>query len=303
MEISKLKQEAKTAVTNKKKPFIQASLLYFGIALIFMIPYLFIVLEIADQTSDILEGSGILLVILMYFIYMAFAIVIPPMFTMAYVKSINQVAKINETGSESKITFSDFKENFKKSGYGIGNFWWTYLWIYIWMLATILPFVLISTVAMSLSRINNEDLPVAVFLVLLVLYFAAIAILINRSIAYGMNWFVLAEHQDTGVINAMKISKLLTKGQKGKLFLLELSFIGWGLLACFTCGIVYFWIGPYYAMTKYKAYKFLLEEYAKSGKEPLKFIEIDDTTYSPQDNPYFATDLPKNPEPEEKPEE
>ena len=65
MEISKLKQEAKTAVTNKKKPFIQASLLYFGIALIFMIPYLFIVLEIADQTSDILEGSGILLVILM----------------------------------------------------------------------------------------------------------------------------------------------------------------------------------------------------------------------------------------------
>lgn len=303
MEISKLKQEAKTAVKNKKKPFIQASLIYFGIALIFIIPFLFIVLKIADQTSDILEGSGILLVILMYFIYMAFAIVIPPMFTMAYVKSINQVAKINESGSESKITFSDFKENFKKSGCGIGNFWWTYLWIYIWMLATILPFVLISTISITIAKVNSNDLPVAVFLVLLVLYFVAFAVLINRSIAYGMNWFVIAEHPESGAINAMKISKQITKGYRGKLFLLELSFIGWGILASLTGGLLYIWIGPYYAMTKYNAYKFLLEEYAKSGKEPLKFTEVDNTTYSPQDNPYFAKDLSKDPEPEEKPEE
>ena len=46
-----------------------------------------------------------------------------------------------------------------------------------------------------------------------------------------------------------------------------------------------------------------IEEYAKSGKEPIKFVEIDNTTYSPQDNPYFAKDLPKNSEPEEKNEE
>lgn len=303
MEISKLKQEAKKAVKNKKKPFIQASLLYFGIALILIIPYIFIILEIADQTSDILEGSGILLVMLIYLIYMAFAIVIPPMFIMAYVKSINQLAKINESGSEAKLTFADFKENFKKSGCGIGNFWWTYLWIYLWMLVTIVPFTLISTIIMATSRTNNEDLSVAIFVVLLVLYFVALTVLINRTIAYSMNWFVIAEHPESGAINAMKISKRITKGYRGKLFLLELSFIGWGLLACLTCGILYFWIGPYYAMTKYKAYKFLLEEYAKSGKEPLKFTELGNTTYSPQDNPYFAKVLPKDPEPEEKTEE
>lgn len=303
MEISKLKQEAKNAVKNKKKPFIQASFLYYGLALLFIIPYIFIILKIADQTSDILEGSGFLLVILIYFIYLAFAIVIPPMFIMAYAKSINQLAKINETGSEAKLTFADFKENFKKSGCGIGNFWWTYLWIYLWMLATLVPFALISTVAVTIAKVNTDDIPVALFIVLLVLYFLAFTVLINRTIAYGMNWFVLAEHPESGVLNAMKISKRITKGYRGKLFLLELSFIGWGILAGLTCGILYFWIGPYYAMTKYNAYKFLLEEYAKSGKEPIKFVETDNTAYSPENNPYFAKDLPKDPEPEEKTEE
>jgi len=300
MEISKLKQEAKLTVKNKKSPFIQATLIYIGIALLFAIPYLSIVLKLDDQLSTFLESPALFLVILTFFIYMAFVIVVPPMFTMAYVKSINQIAKIKESGSENKFTFSDFKENFKKSGCGIGNFWWTYLWTYLWMLATILPFALISTVAMSLSQANNEDVAVPIFIILILLFFAALTVLINRSIAYSMNWFVLAEHQETGVIKAMKISKLLTKNHKGKLFLLELSFIGWGLLTCLTCGLLFIWIGPYYAMTKYNAYKFLLEEYAKSGKEPLKFVEIDNTNYSPQDNPYFANNLPKAPEQEEK---
>lgn len=303
MEISTLKKEAKNAVKNRKKPFIQASFIYFGLSLFFIIPYIFIILKIADETSDILNGAGIFWIIVIYLIYLAFAIVIPPMFIMAYVKSINQLAKINESGSEAKFTFSDFKENFKKSGCGIGNFWWTYLWIYLWMLATLIPFALISTISVTIAKVNTDDIPVALFIVLLLLYFLAFAVLINRSIAYGMNWFVLAEHPESGVLNAMKISKRITKGYKGKLFLLELSFIGWWLLGCLTCGLLYIWIGPYYAMTKYNAYKFLLEEYAKSGKEPIKFVEIDNTTYSPQDNPYFAKDLPKNSEPEEKNEE
>ncbi len=35
-------------------------------------------------------------------------------------------------------------------------------------------------------------------------------------------------------------------GWKGKLFLLDLSLIGWAILSMLTCGIGYLWLGSYY---------------------------------------------------------
>ena len=43
----------------------------------------------------------------------------------------------------------------------------------------------------------------------------------------------------------IKKSWNMTNGHKGELFVLGLSFIGWGLLAGLTLGILYIWLYPY----------------------------------------------------------
>lgn len=50
---------------------------------------------------------------------------------------------------------------------------------------------------------------------------------IVKSIAYSQMFFILDEHPDIGVRKAMRVSKEITKGYKGELFLMGLSFLGW----------------------------------------------------------------------------
>ena len=55
--------------------------------------------------------------------------------------------------------------------------------------------------------------------------------------------------------DALKKSKEMMKGNKMDTFILDLSFIGWGLLAACTCGILaVFWVTPYMYATGVELY-------------------------------------------------
>ncbi len=62
---------------------------------------------------------------------------------------------------------------------------------------------------------------------------------------YSMAPYLMAEYPDMGIIEAVNRSKELTDGNKGRLFCLDLSFIGWWLLSALTVGILGLWIAPY----------------------------------------------------------
>ena len=65
------------------------------------------------------------------------------------------------------------------------------------------------------------------------------------GLAYSMVPFIIHDNPEIGVTDALKASRLMTRGHKGDLFVLYLSFIGWFLLGIITCGIAFFWIKPY----------------------------------------------------------
>ena len=44
---------------------------------------------------------------------------------------------------------------------------------------------------------------------------------------------------------AMEVSMQMMKGNKWRLFCLQLSFIGWAILCVLTLGIGYLWLNPY----------------------------------------------------------
>ncbi len=63
--------------------------------------------------------------------------------------------------------------------------------------------------------------------------------------SYAMTSYILAECPELSANEAIAKSKEMMKGNKGRLFCLELSFIGWDILCVFTCGIGNLWLNPY----------------------------------------------------------
>ena len=77
---------------------------------------------------------------------------------------------------------------------------------------------------------------------------------IIKAYEYSMVPYLLAENPELSGKRAFQISKAMTKGNKWNLFVLDLSFIPWLIAAVCTCGLGYFWVGPYMQATMTEAY-------------------------------------------------
>jgi uncharacterized membrane protein len=64
-----------------------------------------------------------------------------------------------------------------------------------------------------------------------------------------MSLFIMLEHPEMTATECINESKRIMKGNKGKLFLLQLSFIGWWLLCVITMGIAILYVVPYFSTT------------------------------------------------------
>ncbi len=87
---------------------------------------------------------------------------------------------------------------------------------------------------------------------------------IIKSYEYRMIPYLLAENPNMTKEEVFAESKRLMTGNKWKAFVLDLSFIGWGILSVFTCGILsVFFVNPYKFSTNaalYEALKYGTEE-------------------------------------------
>lgn len=86
-----------------------------------------------------------------------------------------------------------------------------------------------------------------------------------KSYAYTFAEFIVAEFPGVGPIRAVDISKRITRGFKASLFILHLTFIGWHILGALTLGVGFFWIVPYYNMTRTNAFHVCLNNALQNG--------------------------------------
>jgi len=63
------------------------------------------------------------------------------------------------------------------------------------------------------------------------------------------------DNPDIKPLEAIKKSQIMMKGYKWKLFILHLSFIGWGLLCILTAGIGFLWLYPYVGLSEGNFYE------------------------------------------------
>ncbi|MGF0017112.1 DUF975 family protein [Sporofaciens sp. SGI.106] len=88
---------------------------------------------------------------------------------------------------------------------------------------------------------------------------------IIKAYEYRMVPYLLADCPEMSRQDAFRISKEMMTGQKWNAFVLDLSFIGWELLAGITCGIAgIFYVAPYVYATDAEMFLVLRENYFQS---------------------------------------
>ncbi|MBR1565201.1 MAG: DUF975 family protein [Oscillospiraceae bacterium] len=81
---------------------------------------------------------------------------------------------------------------------------------------------------------------------------------IVKSYSYRMVPYILAEDPDISGKEAITLSRQMMDGQKWKTFVLDLSFLGWGILSCLTLGLLgIFFVNPYKFSTDAELYQAL----------------------------------------------
>lgn len=102
----------------------------------------------------------------------------------------------------------------------------------------------------------------------IILTLLALVINIFIELTYELVSLIIIENNDdVGAIDSLAASRKLMKGYKWRLFKLNLSFIGWGILCIFTAGIGILWLSTYMTMSLVNFYRELLKEREELAKD------------------------------------
>ncbi len=80
---------------------------------------------------------------------------------------------------------------------------------------------------------------------------------------YSMVNYIMVDNPELGVMGAIRRSKEMMYGHKMDYFVLQLSFIGWGLLSACTMGILLLYVTPYMNVTCANFYNSIKDDGAK----------------------------------------
>lgn len=130
--------------------------------------------------------------------------------------------------NKQSVSFKTFINGFNLWLKGICAVLWSTLWTVLWMLLFIIPGII-------------------------------------KAIAYSQITFIIAENPNVSVFQALKISKTITKGFKGELFVLYISFIGWIIISYLTFGLCFFYALPYMRTTFSLTYQYLKNQALATG--------------------------------------
>ena len=91
---------------------------------------------------------------------------------------------------------------------------------------------------------------------------------IVKSYAYRMTYYVKCDHPEFTATQAIDESRRIMNGNKMRLFLLDLSFIGWFIIGILCCGIGTIWVNAYLKASEAEFY------------EEIKYSRVIDTPFS-----------------------
>jgi len=98
---------------------------------------------------------------------------------------------------------------------------------------------------------------------------------IVKSYAYRMVPYILAQNPDISATRAIALSQEMMRGEKWDVFVLDLSFIGWRIVASMLCGLGYIVLAPYIAATEAELFAALRTKALERGVTTIAEIGSD----------------------------
>ncbi len=96
------------------------------------------------------------------------------------------------------------------------------------------------------------------------------------SYAYSMAHMIMADYPTVGAIEALRLSRQMMKGNKGRLFCLDFSFFGWYFLGACACGLGTFAVVPFHYTARAAFYE---EISGRKTPEDVEFPSINPEDY------------------------
>lgn len=176
--------------------------------------------------------------------------------------------------NEDVKAFDFLSSGFNNFGKSWGITWNIALKMIFPILLTIVAYIVLvygifsySSSILSLENSSSGGIWVLVGFILLIV---SLTWNITKSYYYQLSYIVSAEKPELSSKEAVEESEKLMAGKRGKLFCLQLSFIGWAILAIFTLGIGYLWLAPYIQFATIAFYKF-----ANSDNDSIEATVVD----------------------------
>lgn len=129
------------------------------------------------------------------------------------------------------------------------------------------PLLILMVLAVLLASLGEGIL----YFVTGILAFAALGVMVYVDYGLRMTEFLMADSETCGAIDALKQSWQMMNGWRWSLFCLEISFIGWFILAAFTFGLGGLVLTPYVQTANASFYRMLRPKYIP---EPPVYGEI-----------------------------
>lgn len=245
MPPSEIRKEARESLTGK-----------WGKAVRIILAYLLISFVIGFIEGLAEEGSTLALLLGLA----SFIISVPMTFGLI-------ISFIKLKREEEVSAFGFLKDGFSRFGKSWG------IWVHT-LLKLLLPiaclfFIIILmlglTIFTGLSNAESISTPgtAAISLLAIVLYIVGLCYIVSRSFLYVLAYYIGYDEPNLSSKECVKKSEELMKGNRGNYFLLQLSFIGWAILAVLTLGIGMLWLMPYISVAEVCFYERIVNSGAR----------------------------------------
>lgn len=159
-----------------------------------------------------------------------------------------------------KIGFDNFGKSWSIVGY-------TFLKLLLPVITYVLSIIFMVTMSMVVAANSSEKLiPIVLGIGVLLVVFAIIFLII-KSYLYILTDYAGNDYIELDGKGSVQKSEELMKGHRLEYFYLQLSFIGWALLAALTFGIGFIFLEPYMEVTNAKFYDNLAKNSVNNDKE------------------------------------
>ncbi len=148
------------------------------------------------------------------------------------------------------IGFNNFGKSWSIVGY-------TFLKLVGYIIAYVVcTFAMVGLIVASISAESIVMLAIGM-IIIGILFFVIYVLLLMKSYLYVLTEYIGNDNPGMSAKEVVEKSGELMRGHRWELFVLELSFIGWAILAMLTCGIGLLWLEPYMQVTTIKFYESL----------------------------------------------